>query len=115
MSVKIYHNPRCSKSRQALALIQAQGVQPEIVEYLKQPPSRDELSQILSLLNIKPRELMRKQETEYKVLGLDNLALTDEVLCNALLETPKLMERPIVVANNKAVIGRPPEAVLTIL
>jgi arsenate reductase (glutaredoxin) len=115
MSVKIYHNPRCSKSRQALALIEAQGIQPEIIEYLKQPPSRDELNELLHLLKMAPRDLMRVQEAEYKALGLDNPALTDEALCRALLNTPKLIERPIVVANQKAIIGRPPEAILSIL
>lgn len=115
MSVKIYHNPRCSKSRQALALIQAQGIQPNIIEYLKQPPSREELDDLLRWLNVTPRELMRKQEAEYKALGLDDPALTDDALCAALCNNPKLMERPIVVANQKAVIGRPPEAVLGIL
>ncbi|MEQ1637878.1 MAG: arsenate reductase (glutaredoxin) [Methylococcales bacterium] len=115
MSVKIYHNPRCSKSRQTLALIQDQGFKPEIIEYLKQPPSLDELNNILQLLKMAPRDLVRKQEAEYKELGLDNPELSNEALCNALVSTPKLMERPIVISNNKAVIGRPPEVVLSIL
>lgn len=115
MHVKIYHNPRCSKSRQALALIQAQGIQPEVIDYLKQPPSRDELKVLLQRLNLKPRELVRKQEAEYKALGLDNPALSDDELCAAMLSAPKLIERPIVVVDQKAVVGRPPEVVMELL
>ncbi|MCX7087859.1 MAG: arsenate reductase (glutaredoxin) [Methylococcales bacterium] len=109
MNVKIYHNPRCSKSRQALALLQDQGITPDIIEYLKHPPSLSELHEILHLLKLEPRDVMRKQEAEYKILGLDDMQLSREVLCNALLNYPKLLERPIVLANHKAAIGRPPE------
>lgn len=115
MSVVIYHNPRCSKSRQTLALLQENGVEPEVVEYLKQPPSKHRLKQILKLLGMKPRQLMRRQEAEYKALGLDDESLTQEQLIDAMRENPKLIERPIVVKGDKAAIGRPPEAVLAIL
>lgn len=115
MSVKIYHNPRCSKSRQTLQLLQAQGIEPEIIEYLKTPPTADELNDILKKLAIEPRELMRKKEAEYKATGMDNTDLNNQTLIKGMIETPKLIERPIVLANGKAVIGRPPENVLTIL
>lgn len=115
MNVKIYHNPRCGKSRQTLQLLQEHGIQPDIIEYLKNPPNSNELAAILRLLNIGPRELMRSKEAEYKALGLDNPALTEAELLNALVSTPKLIERPIVLAHGKAAIGRPPEAVLAIL
>ncbi len=115
MNVKIYHNPRCGKSRQTLQLLQERGIQPEIIEYLKNPPSTSELAAILSLLNLGPRGLMRNKEAEYKALGLDNPALTDAELLNAMVNAPKLIERPIVLAHGKAAIGRPPEAVLAIL
>lgn len=115
MNVKIYHNPRCGKSRQTLQLLQEHGIQPDIIEYLKNPPNSSELAAILRLLNIGPRELMRSKEAEYKALGLDNPALTEAELLNALVSNPKLIERPIVLAHGKAAIGRPPEAVLAIL
>jgi len=115
MSVKIYHNPRCGKSRQTLQLLQEQGIEPEIIEYLKTPPSAEELNIILKKLGIEPRELMRKNEAEYKVSGLNDETLDREALINSMVSHPILIERPIVVANDKAAIGRPPEAVLTIL
>lgn len=115
MSVKIYHNPRCSKSRQTLELLKQQGIEPEIIEYLKTPPSADELSDILNQLNMQPRDLMRKKEAEYKTSGMNNPELDNTALINGMIETPKLIERPIVVANGKAAIGRPPEDVLAIL
>lgn len=115
MSVVIYHNSRCSKSRQTLQLLQERGIKPEVVDYLAHPPSREILRAIIQQLAITPRELMRKQEPEYKALQLDNPALTDEELISAMLSTPKLIERPLVTVNGKAAIGRPPEAVLTIL
>jgi len=115
MSVKIYHNPRCSKSRQTLQLLQAQGIEPEIIEYLKTPPSAEELDAILQKLGLEPRALMRKQESVYKEAGLDNASLDRQALINGMVHNPILIERPIVVANDKAVIGRPPEAVLAIL
>ena len=115
MSVKIYHNPRCGKSRQTLLLLQGQGVEPEIIEYLKMPPSAEELNDILQKLGMEPRELMRKNEAEYKANGLDDKTLDRQALINGMVNHPVLIERPIVVANDKAAIGRPPEAVLAIL
>lgn len=113
--VKIYHNPRCSKSRQTLALIQQQGIEPEIVNYLETPPSIDELTTVLSLLELAPQALMRKRETEYKDSGLDDLSLNEDQQIKLMVEFPKVIERPIVLANGKAAIGRPPESVLEIL
>jgi arsenate reductase (glutaredoxin) len=115
MHVICYHNPRCGKSRQTLQLLQEQGIEPEIIEYLKTPPSAGELNDILQKLGMEPRELMRKKEAEYKANGLDDETLDRQTLINAMLNYPILIERPIVIANDKAVIGRPPETVLTIL
>jgi len=115
MSVVIFHNPRCSKSRQTLQLLQDNGVEPEVVEYLKTPPSKTRLKQILKMLGLKPRQLMRHKETEYKEQGLADESLTQEQLIDAMLATPKLIERPIVINGDKAAIGRPPENVLEIL
>ena len=115
MTVTIYHNPRCSKSRQTLALLEARGIAPEIVEYLQAPPSAAELDQLLKLLGREPRELMRKGEPEYKARKLDDTKLTRAELIAAMVAEPKLIERPIVLANGKAALGRPPEAVLEIL
>jgi arsenate reductase len=115
MTVTIYHNPRCSKSRSALELIKAQGIEPEIIEYLKNPPSASELDAILQKLGMEPRDLMRKNEPEYKETGMDNPALDRQALIDGMAATPKLIERPIVLANGKAVVGRPPEKVLQIL
>jgi arsenate reductase (glutaredoxin) len=115
MSVKIYHNPRCTKSRQTLQLLKDKGIEPEVIEYLKTPPSAAELADILGKLGIEPRALMRKQEAEYKANGLDNSALDNQTLINGMVNHPILIERPIVVANGKAAVGRPPENVLGIL
>ncbi len=115
MSVTIYHNPRCSKSRQTLQLLRERGVEPEVVEYLKTPPTAAELDAILQKLDLEPRDLMRKQEAEYKATGMDNPDLDRKSLINGMVATPKLIERPIVLANDKAAIGRPPENVLAIL
>ncbi|MDX2322327.1 MAG: arsenate reductase (glutaredoxin) [Moritella sp.] len=114
-SVTIYHNPRCSKSRQTLALLEEQGVEPSIIKYLETPPSAAQLQEILNLLALAPRQLMRIKEAEYKALGLDNENLSTDELIAAMIATPKLIERPIVLANGKAAIGRPPENVLAIL
>jgi len=111
----IFHNPRCSKSRQTLQLLQDNNCEIEIVEYLKQPPSQQQLEQILSMLDFEPRQLMRTKEAEYKALGLDNETLSNSELILAMTTTPKLIERPIVLANGKAAIGRPPEQVLDII
>lgn len=115
MTVKIYHNPRCGKSRQTLQLLKDQGIEPEIVEYLKTPPSVQELDDILQKLDVEPRELMRKKEAEYKANGLDNASLDRQTLIQAMADHPILIERPIVIANGKAAVGRPPENVLAIL
>ncbi|RKZ77853.1 MAG: arsenate reductase (glutaredoxin) [Gammaproteobacteria bacterium] len=114
-AISIYHNPRCSKSRQTLALLEQQGVKPEIVEYLKTPPTADELDTILGQLGINARELLRKTEAIYKELNLADKTLTDQQLIQAMCEHPKLIERPIVIHNGKAKVGRPPEAVLEII
>jgi arsenate reductase len=111
----IYHNPRCSKSRQTLALLEEQGHVPVVIDYLKTPPTATELQTLLKKLKMKPRELMRKGEEVYKTLRLDNENLSDENLVKAMVENPILIERPIVVAGAKAKIGRPPESVLDIL
>lgn len=115
MSVKIYHNPRCSKSRQTLQLLEDSGVQAEVIQYLKTPPTANELDAILTLLDMQPRELMRTKEAEYKATGMDNPDLDRDALIAGMLSTPKLIERPIVLANGKAAVGRPPENVLAIL
>lgn len=113
--VTIYHNPRCSKSRATLELLRAQGIEPTVVEYLKTPPSQAELARILDMLGMGPRELMRSKEAEYREQALDNPALKNKDLIRAMHDTPRLIERPIVVANGKAALGRPPEQVLKIL
>ncbi|MBD3609801.1 MAG: arsenate reductase (glutaredoxin) [Gammaproteobacteria bacterium] len=115
MTVTIYHNPRCSKSRQTLQLLEQNNIEPKIVEYLKEVPDADTIASILALLGIQPRDLMRKKEAEYQELGLDNPDLTDQQLIEAMVHTPKLIERPIVIKDGKAAIGRPPETILDIL
>ncbi|MBP1475678.1 arsenate reductase (glutaredoxin) [Frateuria sp. MAH-13] len=113
--MRIYHNSRCSKSRGTLELLQARGIEPEVVNYLDTPPSVDELRTLLCMLGMTPRQLLRTGEADYKEQGLDDSALGDEALLKAMVAHPKLIERPIVVADGKAAIGRPPEAVLAIL
>jgi arsenate reductase (glutaredoxin) len=113
--MKIYHNPRCSKSRQTLALIQDAGIEPEIIEYLKTPPSEAELDRILILLGIEPSGLMRKKEAAYKELDIANRQLTRQELIKVLTDNPTLIERPIVVTDDQAIIGRPPENVTQLL
>jgi len=115
MSTIIYHNPRCSKSRQTLDLLGQQGVDAEVVEYLKSPPDAAELERILQLLKLEPRQLMRHGESEYAELGLDDASLSREQLIAAMVAHPKLIERPIVIKDGKAALGRPPETVLEIL
>lgn len=114
-NTKILHNPRCSKSRETLALLEAQGLQPQIINYLKTPPSAAEIDTMLDKLGMEPRELMRKNEAAYAQLGLDNPELTRAQLIEAMVTQPILIQRPIVLANGKAAIGRPPEAVLAIV
>lgn len=113
--VTIYHNPRCSKSRQTLALLQDQSIEPEIIEYLNSPPDAATLKKILAMLGLSARELMRTKEAAYKEQGLNNDDLTEDQLITAMVSNPILIERPIVLTNNKAAIGRPPEQVLEIL
>jgi arsenate reductase len=115
MKVKIYHNPRCSKSRETLQLLHDKGIEPEIVEYLKTPPSAEELDAILQKLGIEPRDLMRKKEKPYDENDLFDKSLDRQTLIRAMVEHPILIERPIVLAGDKAAIGRPPENVLAIL
>ena len=115
MKVQILHNPRCSKSRAMLQLLQENGVEAEIIQYLDSPPDAGQLASILRKLGLQPRELMRKGQSEYKEMGLDNKQLSDEQLIAAMITAPILIERPIVLANDKAAIGRPPESVLEIL
>ena len=114
MSTTIWHNPRCSKSRETLALIEEKGEQPTIRKYLDDAPSVDEIRDILGLLGIEPRALMRTKEGLYKELGLADVA-DDDTLIQAMADNPKLIERPIVIKNGKARLGRPPESVLEIL
>jgi len=115
MKATIYHNPRCSKSRQTLALLEDKGVDLKIIEYLKTPPDQETLADILSKLDISPVDLMRKGESVFKELNLGNKTEDSNALLDAMVENPILIERPIVVANGKAAIGRPPESVLDIL
>jgi len=116
MGVTIYHNPRCSKSRQTLALLQERGIEPEIVEYLTAPPDAKTLDKILTMLGKEPREVMRKGEEPYKALGLSDPGKTRRELIAAMVANPILIERPIVVKDNKkAALGRPPEQALEIL
>lgn len=111
----IYHNPRCSKSRQALGLLEEKGIKLNIVLYLDTPPDEKSLRAILKKLGISARELLRKGEDEYKQLQLDNKALTENELISAMCTHPRLIERPIVINGNNAVIGRPPEKILEII
>ena len=113
--VTIYHNPRCSKSRQTLALLQEKGVEPTVIEYLKDPPDQNTLARIVSMLDIEPIELIRKGEDEYKELGLADTKDDKKALIKAMTDNPILIERPIVVVEGKARIGRPPENVMEIL
>ena len=113
--VTIYHNPRCSKSRQTLALLKERGLSPEVVLYLETPPDAATLKTLLAKLGISARQLLRKGEDDYKALNLKDESLTDDDLITAMVAHPKLIERPIVVNGNKAALGRPPEQVLDIL
>lgn len=115
MTIRIYHNPRCSKSRATLALLQKNGYEPKVELYLEKPPCADDLKGILRKLGITARELMRKGEAEYRELGLSDDSLSEQALIDAMVTHPRLIERPIVLANGRAAIGRPPEAVLEIL
>ncbi|HEX4986602.1 MAG TPA: arsenate reductase (glutaredoxin) [Burkholderiales bacterium] len=113
-TVTIYHNPRCSKSRQTLEILAGRGIEPVIVEYLKTPPTKDELRAILKKLGIGAEQLVRKGEDVYKT-KFAGRALTDEQWLDALAKNPILIERPIVVKGDRAVVGRPPQNVLALL
>ena len=115
MKVQILHNPRCSKSRATLQLLEDNGVEAEIILYQDAPPDANQLISILKMLKLQPRQLIRKGQAEYKEMGLGNEQLSDEQLIAAMIKAPILIERPIVLANGKARIGRPPESVLEIL
>jgi len=115
MAVTIYHNPRCSKSRQTLALLQEKGIEPTVIEYLNDTPDAATLEALLKKLDLHPRDFIRRKEATYKDLGLDDPGLSREALIAAMVEHPILIERPIVVKGAKAALGRPPEAVLEIL
>lgn len=115
-AVKIYHNPRCSKSRETLSLLQSNGIEPDVVLYLETPPDADTIKALLQMLGMgSARELMRQKEELYKSLNLADSHLSEAALIQAMIENPKLIERPVVVANGKARIGRPPEQVLDIV
>ncbi|APR66641.1 MULTISPECIES: arsenate reductase (glutaredoxin) [Thalassolituus] len=113
--ITIYHNPRCSKSRQTLALLEEQGITPVIVEYLKDIPSAETLRDVLTKLGLTPRQLLRTKEDDYKALNLSDTSLSDDALIEAMCAHPKLIERPIVIKGKNARIGRPPQQVLEIL
>lgn len=115
MSVTIYHNPRCSKSRQSLQLLRDKGVEPRIVEYLREPPDKATLKSLLKKLKLSARDLLRRGEAPYKELGLADANKSEDELIAAIADHPILLERPIVVKGDKAVIGRPPENVLKLL
>ena len=115
MNVSIYHNPRCSKSRQTMALLEEQGITPNVVEYLKDAPDEKTIEHLLDILGMEPRDLMRKGEDEYKALNLSDESLSRSDLIKAMSENSKLIERPIVVVDDeRAAIGRPPESVLAL-
>ena len=114
-TTRLYHNPRCSKSRGALELLRERGIEPVIVEYLQTPPTAAELRQLLTLLRLPARALLRTGEVEYAQLGLADESLDDAQLINAMSAHPRLIERPIFVHDGRAVIGRPPERVYELL
>ena len=111
----IYHNPRCSKSRKTLELIKEEAIEPEILLYLDNPPSELELEVTLKALDFEPRELLRKTEEDYKKLNLADETKSDSEIISAMLNYPKLIERPIVIKDKKAIIGRPPENVYKLI
>jgi arsenate reductase len=115
MPIQLFHNPRCSKSREALALLREHGVEPDVVEYLKSPPTAARIDRLLTQLGLEPRQLMRRGEAVYKELGLDDPALSRATLIAAMADNPILIERPIAVSGERAVLGRPPQKVLELL
>ncbi|MCW8924126.1 MAG: arsenate reductase (glutaredoxin) [Gammaproteobacteria bacterium] len=114
-STRIYLNPNCSKCRSSMQLLDDKGINPDVTEYLNKPPSVEELNEILDLLSMEPRELMRQHEAPYKALNLADESLSRDALIQAMVDNPILIERPIVIHNGRAVIGRPPEKILDIL
>ena len=112
--VAIYHNPKCSKSRQALSLLRANGVEPEVIEYLKQPLDTERVGDLIGMLDTPPHDLLRTKETPYKTLKLSPSSTTEEI-AKAIAENPILLERPVIVCGKMAIIGRPPERVLSLL
>ena len=115
MAIVIYHNPRCMNSRETMKLLQDKGIKPQVIEYLKTPPTAAELKGLLAKLGIEPRQLLRKGEAPYKTLKLADTKLSDTTIIKAMADHPVLIERPIVVNGKKAALGRPPESVLKIL
>lgn len=115
MTVEIYHNPRCSKSRATLALLEENKIAPEVRLYLENPPTAEQLAEVITQLGVTPRELLRKGEDEYKENNLKDPDLSDQQIIDLMVQFPRLIERPIVISNGKARIGRPPESVLEIL
>lgn len=115
MSIIIYHNPRCSKSRQTLELLRQNQIEPTIIEYLKTPPDLHTLTLLLKKLNFNARQLLRVKEPDYKEAQLDNSDLTETAIIQAMVDHPRLIERPIVVNGDKAALGRPPENILNII
>ena len=111
----IYHNPRCSKSRASLEMLEAKGITPDIVKYLETPPTQEELTEVLNKVGLKAEQIVRKGEARYKQLGLAEKNLSNDEWISVLVDNPQLMERPIVVNGDKAAIGRPIEAVINIL
>jgi arsenate reductase len=115
MTVTIYHNPACGTSRNTLEMIRQSGVEPQVIEYLKTPPSRDRLVEILALMSLRPRDILREKGTPYAELGLDDPALSDEQLLDVMMAHPILINRPIVVTDRGAALCRPSERVLSLL
>ena len=115
MGLVLYHHPNCSKSRQTLTLLEQHGIKPTVIDYLKTPPTREELTAIIAALGIAPHQLLRKKEKEYALAGLADKEHDDEAVIDAMLRYPRLIERPIAVQVGKAAIGRPPENVLSLL
>ncbi|NPA28627.1 MAG: arsenate reductase (glutaredoxin) [Epsilonproteobacteria bacterium] len=110
----IWHNPRCSKSREALKLLQEEGIEPQIYKYLDEKPTKEQIQAVLAMIGAKPRDIMRTKEAIYKELGLKEVD-DDEKLIEAMAEHPKLIERPIVIKGNQAVLGRPPQKVIELV
>lgn len=115
MHLLLWHNPRCSKSREALALLRARGVEPTVRAYLEDPPDAAELTRVLALLGVPARELMRRDEAVYRELGLDAAEVDDEARVAAMAAHPVLIQRPVAIGADRAVIGRPPERVLDLV